>query len=310
MTKIFIDGSVGTTGLRIVQRLSERRDISLITVDESRRRDADYRRECIAESDITFLCLPDDASRESVALAEGTDTKIIDASTAHRTNPAWCYGFPELSKAHREALKTSSRTAVPGCHASGVIALLYPLISSGIMPKDYPVAIHSLTGYSGGGKSMIAEYQEDSRAPELSSPREYGLSQTHKHLPEISTVCGLSRVPLFSPIVADYYSGMRVTIPLFTDMLAPGTTQKSIRELFCEHYNGQALVKVAEAHDEKFLASNLMSGLDSMTISIYGNDERILLSSCFDNLGKGASGAAIQCMNIMLGLSETTGLSC
>ncbi len=309
MTKVFIDGSAGTTGLRIAQRLSERDDISLIKVDEARRRDADYRRECIAESDITFLCLPDDAARESVALAEGTGARIIDASTAHRTNSAWCYGFPELSAAHRQSLKSSLRTAVPGCHASGVIALLYPLVSSGIMPKDYPVVIHSLTGYSGGGKPMIAEYRSDSRAPELSSPREYGLSQNHKHLPEIRAVCNLSRTPLFSPIVADYYSGMRVTIPLFSDMLAPGTTLKSIRELFGNHYSGQTLVSVAGADDEKFLASNPMSGLDSMTISIYGNDERILLTSCFDNLGKGASGAAIQCMNIMLGLPETTGLS-
>ncbi len=308
MTKVFIDGSAGTTGLRIAQRLSERNDIELMPVDESRRREPEYRRACIAESDITFLCLPDDAARESVSLAEGTDTKIIDASTAHRTNPEWNYGFPELSSAHRAALAKSTRTAVPGCHASGAISLIYPLVFSGILPSDYPLAIHSLTGYSGGGKPMIAEYEAEDRPRELGSPREYGLTQKHKHLPEINAVCGLSRTPLFCPIVADYYSGMLVTIPLFADILKKSVTPDSLRELFCEHYRDAKLITVSDS-DEKFSASNTMSGLDSMRISIHGNDERLLLSASFDNLGKGASGAAIQCMNIMLGLPETTGLS-
>ncbi len=308
MTKVFIDGSVGTTGLRIAQRLSERSDIELMPVDEAHRREPEYRRECIAASDITFLCLPDDAARESASLAEGTDTKIIDASTAHRTNPSWCYGFPELSQAHRDALKDSFRTAVPGCHASGAISLIYPLVAAGLLPRDYPLAIHSLTGYSGGGKPMIAEYESEERPRELSSPREYGLTQKHKHLPEISAVCSLSRTPLFSPIVADYYSGMLVTVPLYADMLSKPMTPDSLRELMREHYRDAKLISVSES-DEKFAASNTMSGLDSMKISVHGNEERLLLSACFDNLGKGASGAAIQCMNIMLGLPETTGLS-
>ena len=308
MTKVFIDGSVGTTGLRIAQRLSDRSDIELLPVDEARRREPEYRRECIAKSDITFLCLPDDAARESAALAEGTNTKIIDASTAHRTNPSWCYGFPELSKAHRNALRDSFRTAVPGCHASGAISLIYPLVAEGLLPRDYPLAIHSLTGYSGGGKPMIAEYEAAERPRELSSPREYGLTQKHKHLPEISAVCGLSRTPLFSPIVADYYSGMLVTVPLYADMLLNPMTPDSLRELMREHYRDAKLISVSES-DEKFAASNTMSGLDSMQISVHGNEDRLLLTASFDNLGKGASGAAIQCMNIMLGLPETTGLS-
>ena len=308
MTNIFIDGKEGTTGLQIFGRLGARSDVNVVSLPDELRKDAGARKQCINEADIVFLCLPDAAARESVALCENTKTKIIDASTAHRTDPSWAYGFPELSAAHREKIARSSRVAVPGCHASGFISLVYPLIAGGIAPADYPFVCYSVTGYSGGGKKMIAEYEAAERSVLLGSPRQYGLGQAHKHLPEMQAVCGLSQPPVFSPIVADYYSGMCVTVPLFSKFLNKKYTVGYLKEYFAEYYAGQKLVKIAE-EESGYLAANALAGKDDMRIIVAGNDERILLCSVFDNLGKGASGAAVQCMNILLGLEETASLA-
>lgn len=308
MKKIFVDGSAGTTGLRIFERLGKRDDVELITISDELRKDLSARKEAIERADAAFLCLPDDAAREIVAAVNSDKVKILDTSTAHRTNPEWAYGFPELGKDFAEKIKTSNRIAVPGCHASGVIAILYPLIASGVMPKDYPVACHSITGYSGGGKKMIAEYEAEDRDIELSSPRQYALSQNHKHLKEITEICSLSMKPIFSPIVADFYSGMVVTIPLFPHLLKGNPTVKALHEMFSEHYKNQKMVNVMPASKDGMLGSNNLSGNDRLEIEITGNDERIIIASRFDNLGKGSSGAAIQCMNIALGFDETKGL--
>ncbi|MBQ2956697.1 MAG: N-acetyl-gamma-glutamyl-phosphate reductase [Clostridia bacterium] len=308
MTKVFIDGREGTTGLRIMERLSARNDIELLLIDEALRKNADARREMINQSDITFLCLPDAAAKEAVEMADDR-VKIIDASTAHRTLPGWAYGFAELSAAHRSAIETGNRIAVPGCHASGFNSLVYPMIASGLMAADYPVTCHSVTGYSGGGKKMIAQYQDENREEELSSPRQYGLTQMHKHLKEMKAVPGLAMEPIFNPIVADYYAGMVVTVPVFTSLLKGKPTLSDIRGMFAAHYAGQKMVKVIEGDEAPgFLGANNLAGRDIMEILITGNDDRVLLTSRFDNLGKGASGAAVQCMNITLGLDETTGL--
>ena len=309
MTKIFIDGREGTTGLRIQQRLEGRKNLELITLPENLRKDPEARKDKINEADIAFLCLPDAAAKESAALA-GDKTVIIDASTAHRVHPDWAYGFAELSQNHRAAIANGNRIANPGCHASGFIALVYPLAAAGILPKDYPLVCHSLTGYSGGGKKMIADYESEGRNPELDSPRQYGLSQLHKHLPEMQHVCGLAYAPHFSPIVADYYAGMEVTVPLFAHLLPGAPSLKTVHEAMADHYANQKLVKVLPFGEvPAFCGSNNLAGRDSMEILVAGNDERILLVSRFDNLGKGASGAAIQNMNIALGLDETEGLT-
>ena len=309
MTKIFIDGREGTTGLRIQQRLENRKNIELLALPENLRKDPAARQDAINAADIAFLCLPDAAAKESAALA-GDSVTIIDASTAHRVNPDWAYGFPELSAAHRAAIAGGKRIANPGCHASGFIALAYPLVQAGILPANYPIACHSLTGYSGGGKKMIAEYEGEGRDPELDSPRQYGLTQVHKHLPEMQHVCSLAQPPLFSPIVADYYAGMEVTLPLHAKFLSGAFTLKQVHEAMADHYAGQKLVKVLPFGEAPaFCGSNNLAGRDSMEILVTGNDERILLISRFDNLGKGASGAAIQNMNIALGLDETEGLT-
>lgn len=310
MTKVFIDGKEGTTGLKIYERFMHRSDIEILSLPEDKRKDECFRREFINKSDITFLCLPDAAAREAAALCDNPDTVIIDASTAHRTNPAWAYGFPELSRSHREAIKTSRRIATPGCHAGGALSLLYPLRSKSILPADYPLVIFSITGYSGGGKKMIAEYESECRDKLLDAPRQYGLSQSHKHLPEIVHVAGLTRTPVFSPIVASFPQGMQVSIPLHTDLLDGISTLRDMREFFCEYYRGQNMVKVLPLQEDfgGFAPSNKYAGDNRMYIYVGGNDDRILLCSLFDNLGKGASGAAVQCMNISLGLDETTGL--
>ena len=309
MTKVYIDGSAGTTGLRIYERFAGRADTELLTIAPELRKDAAERARMINSSDITFLCLPDDAAREAVAMVTNPEVRIIDTSTAHRTNPEWCYGFAELSPAHRAALTAGKRVAVPGCHASGFIAIVYPLVKAGLMPKDYPAVCYSVTGYSGGGKKMIEQYQSADRDSELDAPRQYALKQKHKHLPEMQAVTGLDYAPIFSPIVADYYSGMTVTVPLHTRLLCGSATPDSVRELLAKHYKGQPLVRVLDSEPETgFIGSNNLSGKDYMEITVSGNEDRILIASRFDNLGKGASGAAIQCMNIMLGLDETTGL--
>ena len=307
MVKVFIDGKEGTTGLKIFERLGARKDIKLLALPEELRKDVSARKDMINAADVVFLCLPDAAAIEAVSLCENDRVIIIDASTAHRTDPGWAYGFPELSAAHREKISRSRRIAVPGCHASGFISLVYPLIAGGIVRPDYPFVCHSVTGYSGGGKKMIAEYESETRSPELESPRQYGMTQKHKHLPEMTKVCGLEFAPIFNPIVADYYSGMCVTVPLHRRMLAKDFTVTQLKEYFTEYYARQSFIKVADAMPA-YLAANPLAGTNQMRIYADGNEERIVLASVFDNLGKGASGAAVQCMNIALGLDERTSL--
>lgn len=306
MKKVFIDGSAGTTGLRIAERLQQRKDIELIKLTEENRKDINARKEALNSADVAFLCLPDKASIEAVSLMENNNTVLLDTSTAHRTNDDWAYGFPELSKDHREKIKSSKRIAVPGCHASGFIALIYPLIEKGILPKDALLSCFSLTGYSGGGKNMIAEYEEENRDKLLGAPRQYGIAQMHKHLPEMSKVCGIENAPAFIPIVADFYSGMEVTIPLFASQINGNIEE--IKAIYKEKYTGP-IVKYTESFDENgFVSANKLSFNDGMEIYVSGNDDRILLIARYDNLGKGASGAAIECMNIVLGTEEITGL--
>lgn len=313
MTRVFIDGNQGTTGLRISDRLGQRNDIVLVSLPEADRKNLAARREIANSADIVFLCLPDAASKEIAAEITNPATTVIDASTAHRTNPAWGYGFPELSASHRARIAAGGKIAVPGCHASGFVSLVYPLVAGGIADGSYPFVCHSVTGYSGGGKSMIAAYGDADRPAEYDSPRQYGIAQAHKHLPEMQAVCGLTDQPLFSPIVADFYSGMAVSIPLTSRLLAKKLTVSELRAYFTEFYAGSKMVSVATAEEIDalggFVGANALSGLDTMQIIVTGNDERPLLISRFDNLGKGASGAAIQCMNIALGLDETTGLA-
>lgn len=304
MTKVFIDGSAGTTGLRINERLAEREDIELIRLTEENRKDPEARKEAIFAADVAFLCLPDAAAIEAVELAKGSDTAIIDTSTAHRVNPAWAYGFPELT-GMRDKIAASKRIANPGCHASGFISLVAPLVENGIISPDTLLTAYSLTGYSGGGKKMIADYENPERDIQLDSPGMYGLTQMHKHLPEMSKVCGLENAPVFCPVVAPYYSGMEVTVPLFASQIKGSID--TIKELYRTYYTN-GLVKYKET-ESNFLYANTLKMRDDMEITVCGNEERILLVSRFDNLGKGASGAAIQNMNIILGTDEKTGLN-
>jgi len=310
MINVYIDGSAGTTGLRIHERLANRSDVTVTALPDVLRKDPAARKQALNSCDVAFLCLPDDAAIEAVSMIENPDVTVIDASTAHRTKSDWAYGFPELSAAHLEKLKNSKRIAVPGCHASGLCAIVYPLTASGLMPADYPLVCHSLTGYSGGGKKMIADYENPDRSVLLDAPRAYGLSQKHKHLPEMQAVCGLAQPPVFTPIVSDFYSGMEVTVGLHTALLN-GVTLQQVHELYQKHYENQSFVRVlplgADA-EGGFLAANALSGKDYMEITVCGNDERILVSARFDNLGKGASGAAVECMNIACGLDAATGL--
>lgn len=312
-TKVYIDGQEGTTGLKILERFAGRTDIELLTIDPALRKDADERKRLIHASDITFLCLPDAAAIEAVALAEGSNTRIIDASTAHRTNPAWAYGFPELSAAHREKIAGSARVAVPGCYASGFNALVYPMVASGMLPQDYPVQSFAVSGYSGAGKKGIAQYEDENRDSGLDSPRLYALGQNHKHIPEMQKISGLSHPPMFNPMVCDYFNGMVVSVPVQTRLLDKKIGVNDVYEMFCKHYDGQQFVQVralqgADVLPDGFLAANPLAGTNLMEIFVFGTDEKILLSARLDNLGKGASGAAVQCMNIMLGVGEETGL--
>lgn len=307
MKKVFIDGSAGTTGLRIYERLSKRDDISLITLDDSVRKDVSARKAALNECDVAFLCLPDDAARESVSLIENENTVVLDTSTAHRTAEGWLYGFPELSEDFFKKLSTAKRIAVPGCHASGFIALVYPLIEKGILSKDALLSCHSVTGYSGGGKKMIAEYESEDISPLLKAPRQYGLTQCHKHLKEMKAVCSLESEPLFSPIVSDFYSGMCVTVPLFASQLCQGKTVEDIKKAYCEKYVGP-VVFYKDASEGGFLSAAALSHKDTMNVYVSGNKDRILLTAVYDNLGKGASGAALECMNYVLGADPTEGL--
>lgn len=311
-TKIFIDGSEGTTGLRIYERFEGRDDIELMPIDSKLRKDVKERKRLINESDITFLCLPDAAAEESVSLVENDKVRIIDTSTAHRTQEGWAYGFPELSGEHRKAIETGKRIAVPGCYATGFISLVYPMVKEGVLPYDYPVSAFGLSGYSGGGKKMIAAYEAGERPIEFEAPREYALTQSHKHLKEMKKIPGLKREPLFSPIVSSYYSGMVMSVPLYTELLDKAHTPEAVHKVLSDFYEGQKFIKVmpldAQAGEGNMLSGNACSGWDGLRIFVTGNEDRIVLSSQFDNLGKGASGAAIQCLNIALGCEEDKGL--
>ena len=304
--KVFIDGKAGTTGLRIYERLSAREDVEIITLSDGERKSPEARKKAINASDVVFLCLPDEAAREAVTFAENADTVVIDASTAHRTERGWLYGFPEVIKGFKDKVKDAKRIAVPGCHASGFVALVKPLIDSGVLKKNALLTCTSVTGYSGGGKKMIEEY-EHNRVGLLEFPRQYALGQCHKHLKEMKAVTGLENAPAFMPIVAPFYSGMEVTVPLFCEHLEQGKTKSDIKEIYKNLYSGK-IVGYRENDENGFLSAGAYSGKDGMEISVYGNEERILLTARYDNLGKGASGAAIECMNYVLGIEPETGM--
>ena len=305
--KIFIDGKAGTTGLRIYERLESFQGIELISLDDEKRKDPVCRKEALNSADIAFLCLPDDAARESVSFIENENTVVIDTSTAHRTLDDWAYGFPELSQAHKEKIINSKRIAVPGCHASGFISLVYPLIEAGALDGSENLTCFSLTGYSGGGKKMIAEYEEE---PDelLGAPRQYGLTQNHKHLKEMVKISGLENAPVFCPVVGDFYSGMEVTVPIFKNDLKNGFNIEKIKEIYKNKYTGPLVTYADDLNENGFISAALLSGKDSMVISVFGNEDRIILTARYDNLGKGASGAAVECLNIVLGNDLTQGL--
>ena len=312
--KVYIDGSEGTTGLRINERFEGRDDIELLHISSELRKDPEERRKFINASDITFLCLPDAAAIEAVELVDklNTHTVIIDASTAHRTEPGWAYGLPELGDEFRKKIILGKRIAVPGCYASGFLMDVYPLIKMGFIGNDYPVCVNALSGYSGAGKKAIAVYESEDKPQEFNSPRMYALSQQHKHLKEMKAIAGLKTEPLFVPVVDDYYSGMIVTFPIYTNLMKKKVTPKELQEALEDFYKGQKFIHVmpfgAEAELNNFFHANYYSGRDDAIIYVTGNEDRILVTSIFDNLGKGASGAAIQCMNIHLGLPEEKGL--
>ena len=304
MTKVFIDGSAGTTGLRIYERLGSRKDIELLLLPEELRKDTEARRQMLNTADIAFLCLPDQAAMEAVSLVENEKVAVIDTSTAHRINPAWAYGFAELSANHRAAIAGSKRIANPGCHASGFIASVYPLVANGVLPADFPLTAYSLTGYSGGGKNLIAEYQDENRDMRHESHRIYGTGLTHKHLPEMQKICGLTQKPVFSPILGDFYAGMATTI------LLPGFDAEKVWQCLQDHYAKEKLVSVASlGGDEPVIYASTLAGKDTMRLQVSGHGEKAMVTAVFDNLGKGASGAAIQNMNILLGVDEAMGLN-
>lgn len=305
--KVYIDGQAGTTGLQLRQRLEHHPNIELLLIHEALRKDEGERKRLMNSADVVFLCLPDAAAEEAIKLVDNPNVCIIDASTAHRTNPLWTYGFPELSPKHREEIAASKRIANPGCHATGFIAAAYPLVKLGIVSPDYPFSAHSITGYSGGGKGMIQEYEETDRTLAFESPRQYGLGQTHKHLPEMQYVTGITAPPVFSPIVCDFYRGMETCIPLHCNLFLKKVTKVELRAYLEDFYKNSNFIKIA-TEETGFLASNSLANDNGLTLYLEGNDERMTLISVFDNLGKGASGAAVQNMNIVLGLDETEGL--
>lgn len=313
--KVFVDGEAGTTGLEIHSRLSSRNDIELLQISAEMHRDKDERQRLLNAADICFLCLPDDAARESVSLVTNPNTRIIDASTAHRTNPGWVYGWPEMSKEQRKKIAASKRVAVPGCHATGFNAAVYPLIAGGIMPTDYPISATSVSGYSGGGKKLIAQYEDTRRGdPEMQSPRYYALALHHKHLPEMMKVNSLQYEPVFTPLVANFYRGMLVTLPINRRLLSKNMDARAVWGYYSEYYKDERFIKVMPfggevCLDGGYLGAQGCNGTNRLEIFVFGHDDQILVMSRLDNLGKGASGAAVQCMNIMLGLDEGTGLA-
>lgn len=306
---IYIDGQAGTTGLQIYQRLGDREDITLLSIDPSKRKDAAERKKLLNAADLVFLCLPDAASVEAVSLIDNPNVRVIDASTAHRTNPAWTYGFSELSAAQKDAIRTTKRLANPGCHATGFISSTAPLVQAGIIPTDYPMTCYSLTGYSGGGKKLIQEYQDPNRDPRHASARIYGTTLHHKHLPEMVHVCGLEAPPVFHPVLGDYIQGMATTVMLRNDTLPGGPTAYNIYSVLDSYYEGQAFVSVAPfGGDEPVIYSDTLVGTNQLRLIVCGHEEQTTITALFDNLGKGASGAAVQNMNLMLGFEETAGL--
>ncbi len=312
--KIFVDGQEGTTGLKINERLNSRDDVVILKIDPEKRKDINERKKLLNEADIVFLCLPDAAARESVSLVENDRTRIIDASTAHRTDDTWAYGLAELSAGHRERIKSSMRVSVPGCFATGFNAAVYPLVKEGIIPSDYPVTCHSVSGYSGGGKKLIEQYEDiPENAERLKSPRFYSLGLTHKHLPEMQKVCSLDFAPLFTPIVSSFYRGMSVAVPILPRLLPKRLTAADLQQFFSDYYKDQHFIKVmpynAESNlDNGYFSATECNGTNYLQLFVFGNDDRIVLLSRLDNLGKGASGAAVQNMNIMLGIDERKGL--
>lgn len=307
--KVYIDGQAGTTGLQIFDRIGARDDLELLRIDEDKRHDTEERRKFLNAADVVFLCLPDEGAREAVALVENPDVCIIDASTAHRTADGWTYGFPELNAGQRAAIAASKRIANPGCHATGFISAVAPLVRAGVVPADYPLTCYSLTGYSGGGKRMIASYEDAERPTCLDAPGIYGLTLQHKHLPEMAKVCGLAHAPVFMPVVDDYYKGMATSIMLHNRLLPGRPTAQDVHACLAAHYAGQKLVSVAPFGEQgSTLYANELAGTNELRLVVCGNAEQTTVTALFDNLGKGASGAAVQNMNIVLGIDETTGL--
>ena len=305
--RVYIDGQAGTTGLQLQQRLQQHTEITLLYIDEQKRKDEIERKRLLNTADVVFLCLPDEAAKQAVQWVENPNTCIIDASTAHRTATGWTYGFPELSASQKQAIATSKRIANPGCHATGFIAGVYPLVQADVLSENYPFTAFSLTGYSGGGKSMIAEYENKQRNNAYDSPRQYALSQMHKHLPEMQKITGIANPPIFLPIVGDYHCGMATFIPLHCQLFLKKYKKADILEILQTHYQSQPLITVSEI-EEGFLPANALANQNNLHLYLAGNDDRMTLTAVFDNLGKGASGAAVQNMNIVLGLDETTGL--
>jgi N-acetyl-gamma-glutamyl-phosphate reductase len=310
---VFIDGQHGTTGLKINERLNDRKDIELIEIPEANRKNPQAKEKLLNEADIVFLCLPDDAARQSVGLIKNKAVCVIDGSTAHRVTEGWVYGLPELKKEQRALIKNSKRITVPGCHATGFIAMLYPLVAMGIVGPDYPVTCHTTAGYSGGGKAMIADYQAENVPDYIKNPRPYSLALNHKHVPEMTKIVGLVHPPIFAPTVVNVYNGEIISIPLIVPGLKKKLTAKEMRAVLAEYYTGEKFIKVISYPADDYLKNGYMTftdcnGTNNLEIFVFGNDERILLSARFDNLGKGASGAAVQNMNLVLGVNEATGL--
>lgn len=308
MVKVFIDGQAGTTGLQLKSKLVKHPGVQIIEIEDSKRKDTTERHRLMNSADVVFLCLPDAAAIEAVKLVTNPDTVIIDASTAHRTAEGWTYGFPELSAKHRENISKAKRIANPGCHATGFISLIYPLVAEGIMPADYPVTAHSITGYSGGGNKMIGEYEDENRQSDYDSPRQYGLSQNHKHLPEMKKITGLAYEPVFNPIVSDYYCGMAVSVPIHTSLLKDKNSAEELYNFYTSYYADSNFISIEKLPENGFISPKGLEGTNCLKIYVGGNEDRVTLTAVFDNLGKGASSAALQNMNIAMGFDETVAL--